>query len=334
MRIRLVGHSGEPCMNTGSDGPWREFVNELEKKGCEIVNSDFGAKIDAMIANTHSKLAIKECKENNIPKSKMSIILWEPKINDHKRHSPDSLANYGIIWSPSIDWGLESKTKYFNWPQIALEEKSETINSWSKRDNKAVMVLANKFSATKGELYSLRRKLVTLTSNTQTMDLFGAKWNLKRTYSYRHYFGKFIRTPVSYLSFSSFHNLGKFMKNYKGLSVDKIATTEKYRIVVVLENSIDYISEKLFDAFASNAIVIYVGPEINRYGIPEGAAIQINPNARLINRKIMEIQALPVSEQFKLMQSQQQKIRSVSKYWQGNTVLKKLASDIYKALQV
>jgi len=334
MRIRLVGHSGEPYMNIGSEGPWWDFVKELEKNGCEIINSGFGAKIDALITNTHSKLAIEECRKNNIPKSKMFIILWEPGVNDHKRHSKESLDNYGTIWSPSLDWGHKLRTKYFNWPQLALEENFETISSWSKRKNKAVMVLANKFSATKGELYSLRRKLAMLTSKTQVMDLFGAKWNLKKIYSYRHYFGKLVRTPVNLISFKSFLNLGKFLENYKGLSFDKIATTKNYKIVVALENSMDYISEKLFDAFASNAIVVYIGPEINRYGIPEGAAIQVAPNAQVINRKIMEIQALPVNEQFKLMQLQQQKILSVSKKWQGNTVLKKLATDIYKELQV
>ncbi|MEI7670444.1 MAG: hypothetical protein WCJ33_10220, partial [Pseudomonadota bacterium] len=80
-------------MNIGSEGPWCDFVKELEKNGCEIINSGFDAKIDAMIANSHSKLAIEECRKNNIPKSKMFIILWEPRINDHKRHSKESLDN-------------------------------------------------------------------------------------------------------------------------------------------------------------------------------------------------------------------------------------------------
>ena len=70
MRIRLVGHSGEPVMNVGTDGPWWEFAKELENCGHEIVTSDHGANVDVLIANSHSKDAIRECKKNNIPKNK------------------------------------------------------------------------------------------------------------------------------------------------------------------------------------------------------------------------------------------------------------------------
>jgi L-cysteine desulfidase len=116
------------------------------------------------------------------------------------------------------------------------------------------------------------------------------------------------------------------------LSLDKFITANAYRIVVVLENSMDYISEKLFDAFASNAIVIYVGPRISRYGIPDAAAIQISPNSNKINKEITELQALPVEKQFEIMQEQQKSILSISKKWYCNDVLKKLAADICEEL--
>lgn len=333
MRIRLVGHLGEPYMNVGSDGPWWEFVNELKNRGCEIIDSNYGVEVDALIANSHSKMAVQECKNSKVPKSKMFIILWEPKISDYKRHSKSVLDNYGIVWSPSFDWASQSETKYFNWPQLELSKQIETIDSWDKRQNKAVMILANKFSATKGELYSLRRKLSLITAKQQTMDLYGAKWNLKMIYSYRHYFGNLVRTPIKLISVKSFRYLGKFQKNYMGPSLDKFITAKAYKIVVVLENSMDYISEKLFDAFASNAIVIYVGPEIKRYGIPEAAVIQVSPKAKLINEKIIELQSLPAEKQFEIVNEQQKCILSISKNWYCYDVLKTLAADIFKELQ-
>jgi len=332
MRIRLVGHLGESNMKVGSDGPWREFVNELKNRGHEIVDSNYGAKVDALIANSHSKIAVKECENSNVPKHRMFLILWEPKINDYKRHSKKVLNNYGIIWSPSLDWANKFKTRYFNWPQLELNQQFEILDNWNKRQNKAVMILANKFSATKGELYTLRRQLAVRTAKKQTMDLYGAKWNLKKTYSYRHYFGSLVRTPIYLISIKSFRYLGKFQKNYHGLSLDKFVTANAYRIVVVLENSMDYISEKLFDAFASNAIVIYVGPRISRYGIPDAAAIQISPNSNKINKEITELQALPVEKQFEIMQEQQKRILSISKKWYCYDVLKKLAADICEEL--
>jgi len=334
MRIRLVGHSGEPLMNVGTDGPWWEFVKELESCGHKIVSSGYGANVDVLIANSHSKDAIRECKKNNVPKNKMLLILWEPKSIDYKRHSRRVLDNYGTIWSPSIEWAVNSNVKYFNWPQLKLNEQTETLKIWSDRKNKASMVLANKFSATKGELYSLRRETILVTCKNESMDLYGDKWNLSKAYDYRHYFGNFLRTPINLLSLKSSTNLGKFHKNYKGRIENKTQTTQKYRIVVVLENSLDYMSEKLFDAFDAGAIVIYVGPDISSYNIPKKSAIEVKADAEQINLKIMEIQALPIEKQFEIMKEQQKNILSISEFWYCNYVLKKLAADICEELKV
>jgi hypothetical protein len=263
----------------------------------------------------------------------MFFILWEPRSIDYKRHSRRVLDNYGSIWSPSIEWAPNLNTKYFNWPQLKLNKQTETINIWRNRENKALMVLANKFSATRGELYSLRRETALVTCEKESMDLYGDKWNLGKSYDYRHYIGNFLRTPINLLSLKSSTNLGKIHKNYKGLSVNKIQTTQSYRIVVVLENSSDYISEKLFDAFGGGAIVIYVGPDISSYKIPKKSAIEVKADAEQINLKIMEIQALPIEKQFEIMREQQKNILSISEFWYCNYVLKKLAVDIRKELK-
>ena len=331
MRVRLIGHRGEPFMNTGSDGPWYEFVKELKSKGCEIVQDDFGSQIDLLIANSHSRKGIKEAKKSKLDQNKKHLILWEPPIIDYKRHQEATLKKYGIIWSPTIYWAIRKNTRIFKWPQLLLEQQDESLEKWALRENKSSMVLANKFSATKGELYSLRRELGKKTAENSIMDLYGDKWNLNRIYSYRHYFGNLIRTPIWKISLKSWRYLGSQMKNYKGLSRDKTETCRKYRIVVVLENSKDYISEKFFDAFESGAIVIYVGPPLNDFGIPNESAILVEPNVNLIVKKINEILNLETHEQYEISRKQQKHILSVSSDWYCNIVLKKLASDIYSA---
>lgn len=331
MRVRLIGHQGEACMNTGSSGPWHEFVKVLERNGCEIIQDDYGTHIDLLIANTHSQKGIDEANKSNIPKGMKHLILWEPPVIDHKRHSNKVLNQYGFIWSPSIYWARKHNTQYFNWPQLHLEQQDENLENWSLRHNKSVMVLANKFSATKGELYTLRRELGIHTAKRAIMDLYGAKWNLGRYYSLRHYFGSLIRTPFWKISFKSWRYLGKLQKNYYGLSENKIATGKKYRLVVVLENSPDYISEKLFDAYASGAVVIYIGPSLNQFGIPDDTAIQIAPNKNAIIKKINEILSLSTEDQYRISRNQLRNIMSISTQWHNGTVLKKLATDIYYA---
>lgn len=331
MRVRLIGHQGESFMNTGSDGPWYEFVNELKSKGCEIVQNDFGIQIDLLISNVHSKKGIKEAKNSKLGQNKKHFILWEPPITDYKRHQKSTLKKYGIIWSPSIYWATRNNTRIFKWPQLLLEQQDESLEKWALRENKSVMVLANKFSATKGELYSLRRELGIKAAKSGVMDLYGDKWNLNRMYSYRHYFGNLIRTPIWKISLNSWRYLGSKQKNYKGLSLDKTETSSKYRIVIVLENSKEYISEKFFDAFASGAIVVYVGPPLTDFGIPNESAILVEPKVNSILSKITEIMNLDVNEQYEISRNQQKNILSVSSDWHCNVVLKKLASDIYAA---
>ena len=142
-----------------------------------------------------------------------------------------------------------------------------------------------------------------------------------------------VRTPINLISLKSSVHLGKIYKNFKGQSSNKTLTTKKYRIVIVLENSSDYISEKFFDAFDSKAIVIYVGPDISSYEIPKKTAIQVKADAQEINLKITEIQSLPVEKQYEIMQEQQRNILSISMDWHGNDVLRKLASDIYREIK-
>jgi hypothetical protein len=331
MRVRLIGHQGEPFMNTGSEGPWYEFAKELKSKGCEMVQDDFGIQIDLLISNTHSKKGLKEAKKSKLDQNKKHLILWEPPIIDYKRHQESTLKKYGIIWSPTIYWAIRKNTRIFKWPQLLLKQQDESLEKWTLRENKSVMVLANKFSAAKGELYSLRRELGKKTAKNCIMDLYGDKWNLNRMYSFRHYLENLIRTPIWKISLKSWRYLGSQMKNYKGLSRDKTETCRKYRIVVVLENSKDYISEKFFDAFESGAIVIYVGPPLNDFGIPNESAILVEPNVNSILKKITEILNLETHEQYEISRKQQKHILSVSSDWYCNIVLKKLAHDIYLA---
>jgi len=331
MRVRLIGHQGEPFMNTSSNGPWHEFAKELNSKGYEIVQDDFGIQIDLLIANTHSRKGIKEAKKSKLDKNKKHLILWEPSISDYKRHQESTLKKYGIIWSPTVYWANRKNTRIFKWPQLLLEEQDESLEKWALRENKSAMVLANKFSAAKGELYSLRRELGKKTAKNCIMDLYGDRWNLNRMYSYRHYFGSFIRTPMWKISLKSWRYLGSQQKNYKGLSRNKTETCRKYRIVIVLENSKDYISEKFFDAFASGAIVIYVGPPLKDFGIPNESAILVEPNVNSIVNKIIEITNLETKEQYEISRNQQKNILSVSSDWYCNVVLKKLAKDICSA---
>ena len=117
-------------------------------------------------------------------------------------------------------------------------------------------------------------------------------------------------------------------RNYKGLSEDKFRTMENYRISVVIENSADYVSEKLFDSVSSGAITIYVGPELEKYGLSGGSAIQTKASVEEIIKVVRNLQSKTIEEQKEIARNQYNSILNTASDWECNLVLKKLAHDI------
>ena len=53
----------------------------------------------------------------------------------------------------------------------------------------------------------------------------------------------------------------------------------EYRVAIVIENSQEYMSEKFFDALFSGCIPVYVGPNLEAFGIPSNLYIQADANS-------------------------------------------------------
>ena len=76
--------------------------------------------------------------------------------------------------------------------------------------------------------------------------------------------------------------------NYLGEVLDKRSVLSMYKYCLVIENSSDYLSEKLFDALLSGCIPIYVGPDLANFEIPGNLFLQAEPNLNDIKFKINE----------------------------------------------
>jgi hypothetical protein len=83
--------------------------------------------------------------------------------------------------------------------------------------------------------------------------------------------------------------LWPYSDNYRGLAVNKFFTYNKYKIALVVENDLNYVSEKFFEAFFSNAIVLYIGGPVKEFGIPQDLFLTGTPNARSISYQINQL---------------------------------------------
>jgi hypothetical protein len=130
------------------------------------------------------------------------------------------------------------------------------------------------------------RRILAYKSND--IDLYGYGWNKGMKSNMKALLievRKYIRHPLN-LKVKGLKYYFRNQENYKGSVDNKIHTMENYRIAIVIENSLNYVSEKIFDSFSAGCIPIYVGPDLNEYEIPSNLYIQAEPSERGVKEAI------------------------------------------------
>jgi len=325
MKIRVVGHGGESSFSFGTSGPWCEFRDELISQGHEICAEEYGAKCDALIAHKHSKEALREAEKFGIPISRRALVLWEPEVVEKERYQADVLENYGVIFAPSTVWSQKVNGTNFKWPQDKVQP-IESFDKWIIREKKIAIIQGNKFSARKGELYSLRRKVIKdLESEIQ---LFGTNWNRGFGFDWLHWSMSALNSSIRELSLNSLIGIGGKYQNYCGTVANKREVFAFYRISLVIENSADFVSEKLFDSISSGNLVIYVGPNLSNFGLDLPNLVLAKSNKKDIRRKFEEIIKLSDKDQYSVAKSQNFELRKQAESWENTKVLRDLARNI------
>ncbi len=186
------------------------------------------------------------------------------------------------------------------WPQDMSSKIHWNSGQEDLRLDKVVIVNGNKLSLIEGELYGLRRDAI---SRLEALDLFGTSWDMG-IFARLVTVAKAAGLAVVNGRFPRFSGLKGWFKSYpqwKGpigsgyspnSNEEKLAIMSKYKYALVIENSIDYMSEKLFDAFFAGCIPIYVGPDVENYGIPSNLVVQATPSIRSIMESIEQAKGL------------------------------------------
>ena len=330
MKIRVIGHGGESQFPFGNSGPWSEFRGEIISQGHAICEEEFGAKTDALISHRHSDRAIQEANKNAVPLSHRALVLWEPKIVEKERYSKEVLDQYGIIYAPSPIWAKQVSGKSFNWPQDQVVE-IQPLEDWIVRKRKFVIIQGNKFAAHKGELYSLRREVIGMFR--EKIDLYGTDWNKGVIFDWLQWSRSAIKSNLSEISFRSIKGIGRKNSNYFGLSRNKRETLLNYRFAIVIENSPDFVSEKLFDSISGGCVVIYIGPLLNDFAINDANLILAGQNRSEILQKCQEVMLLKDVDQYEIARKQNLYFTKISRDWENTRVLRLLARDIIQDMK-
>ena len=213
------------------------------------------------------------------------LVRLEPMIvipENYKRKNKeifDLIVDIGKIKDPTIN--------ALNWPQDLSAPNLVLAN----RSERVVMVNSNLLSLQRRERYSLRRAAI---KRIDQIDLYGYQWNQNSKAKVLTLFRelkKFIVKP-RFMKITGVKYYFRGYKNFLGSVENKRLVLANYKYSLIIENSSDYLSEKIFDSFLAGCIPIYVGPSLKNYLIPSELYFQAQPNVKSIREQISYAQSV------------------------------------------
>lgn len=220
---------------------------------------------DVVICVDFHKSALSVVRQARATGIKTVLVVNEPEvvIPQHAklriRQEFDKVIEVGRPWTnPSLAW-----------PQTWLP-----IASNLERLDQVVLVNADKWSFVKGQHYWLRAAAA---SKIETVDVFGFGWERSLAVRLAHRIFELCRTFASKTvpNFQGIKHLLATPSSYKGSASNKNTAMIKYKVALVVENSSEFLTEKLFDAWFAGCIPVYLGPPLEAFGIPDHLVVRI-----------------------------------------------------------
>lgn len=267
-----------------------ELKNALNAVGLEESNT---LESDLVIFVNYNRKFLKKVRNHN---SKLVLIRLEPKAVLPIQYKKRIEKKFDLVISPGRQIEKGSNVKFIEWPykfdinpstpssesidiksviEKVISEGYFEFKNWKLRKHKMVMVTANKVSPTSHSNYKLRRELATSLPKNN-LEVYGALWNSKKLTAFVN------RTRVLIYTLRSGYlpNLREIYgdiflryKNYISEPENKHDVLKNFCFSLVIENTPDYCSEKIFDAMINGTIPIYIGPKHNAINLPENVFI-------------------------------------------------------------
>lgn len=206
------------------------------------------------------------------------LVASEPEVVVPLNSHPKVLKEFDKV----LQIGRPGQFPLLPWPQHLFENPATAHKPDS---GKAILIQSRKYSFVKGQLYSLR---VVLASSDKRVFVVGRSW--AETW-YRTLgrliveLGRALRAGVA-IDWQTCISGFKTPVNLLGPAESKNVAMQEFKVAVVIENSQEYMSEKLFDAFVGGCIPVYVGPDLGAFGIPPTLYVSADATLDSVKRGI------------------------------------------------
>jgi hypothetical protein len=331
MHICVVGQDGNIFVERESTNPWSSFFSQLSRLGNTFANNIDCTDIDVLICLGYHPKVLEKNTIKKLSIRRKILINWEPQVVEPELYEEKYFSNFGLKLSPSTEWAKKIDGQNFLWPQSKLADKPK-FEDWKSRENVAVIIQANKFSAHKDAKYKLRRKIIWVLGIAKLLVLYGKDWNSNYFLNIRTWFANARRQKIKNLSLK----IGGLRRPPKGVYLgevqDKALTYCQYQIALVIENSVDYVSEKYFDAVSAGCVTVYVGDKQNSYFENLPSVLLPRPSVGEICASIEKLIDLTERQKFELFEFQYRSVKSYEIQTLNFNVLTNLAITCNKEI--
>jgi hypothetical protein len=259
----------------------------------ELLATSVDSITQQLVCIDYAPSVAKEIKKLRLSPENCTLVHMEPSVVLPANYGRYRQRQFGKVITVGGLGSHDSRSVHWPllWPSAFDLEKLHAM----ERDERVVVINGNKMSFLKGELYSLRRKAI---KNLTNLDLYGTQWDSKFASRMIIAIKSFAQAVLS-RKLPRLSGLNLWFQDYpksKGPVDDKLQTMAHYKYALVIENSAEYMSEKLMEALFAGCVPIYVGPDPGKYGIPRELVIRAQPSLRSIQEALLQAEGWNMNE--------------------------------------
>ena len=294
MRIVVLPPRG---VDFPAGSPWLALIDGLRGSGHDVSGFGLGeGSYDALVSMNDQPLVKSVQDAQSISPARSALIVLEPRVTSPRMYTKSRLSRYGLRYAASPLWAGSIGALTFTWPQ----EIGPQRQSNGPYDFAASMINGDKRSAVAGSLYGLRRRVIqSFREDCLSLGVFGPGWDASKS-SKTLVAAKASAKAVMSRSVphvgEAFGTLSVRPTSWMGTVEDKNTAFASAPVAVVIENSTDYVSEKLVDAIRGGAAPVYVGPPLSNFGLPASIAEQVPASADEVLRAVRALSNQQIGE--------------------------------------
>lgn len=234
---------------------------------------------DALVVLNHQPGIQQLQSRLGVPRSRTVLIVLEPRVTAPGMYQPRTLKLYGRRFAASPIWARRIGAEPFLWPQDLHQAAAPP----GETGFAASLINADKRSAVTGSLYGLRRSVIrSLGEDSMPLAVFGPGWGDSLAQRLKEAAKAVARATAARI----LPNLGEALSDlslrpaqWMGTVDEKVDAFAAAPTSIIIENSRDYVSEKLIDAVCAGVAPLYVGPPLSGFHLPREIAVECEPDA-------------------------------------------------------